>query len=187
MPHLKAAFDLIDGMTSTIKEMYRPKSLLYVGWRHDCHPWWYKKFCPELGIEKIGILEIHPPNKQDADAKAWEGIFGVETKVMLGDVLEFEKHISVGEYDVIFWDHGPEHVTLEQLRDVTPRLTLSSKLLVYACPWGKWVQGPEGGNIHEEHKSYIEPEDLADLKMTVSCVGSSGQNPGLEGELIALR
>lgn len=185
MPHLKAAFDVLDSKTEEIKKrLGEVNSLLYVGWRHDCHPWWYTKFCPALGVKKIDILEIFPPNFSHAENMAWAGKFGVETNVILGDVTEFVRPAL--SYDVIFWDHGPEHVTFDQLIMTTESLSWMSKLLIYACPWGEWPQGAEGGNIHEEHKMALEPHHLKSLGMDVCAVGKSGQIPGNEGELISM-
>src|SRR3990167_5909541 len=112
MPHPKRAFDLMDSLTPLFKGC-SPKSLLYVGWRHDCHVWWHRTFAPALGVEDIGIIEIFPQNYALAIDKAREGHFGLtSTRVIRGDVLEIQKYVSKGEYDIIFWDHGPEHVSL---------------------------------------------------------------------------
>lgn len=190
MPHLKAAFDRLEYRVPYILSVfgfYQPKSLLYVGWRHDCHPWWYTKLCPMLGIEKIGIVEIFQQNKQHADMMAREGKFGQNVKVHLQDVTKISRIDERFKYDVIFWDHGPEHVSIQDLKKTTAELSKLSKLLIYACPWGEWPQGTEDGNVNERHMISIEPRDLEELGMIVDTVGESGRFPGKEGELIAFK
>lgn len=188
MPHTKRAFDAIDAKTITLKtKAGDPTSMLYIGWRSDCHPWWHRVLCPALGIKKIGILEIDGGNFNTAVAKAKEGHFGaVDYQVIHGDARKILEHVQPGTYDVIFWDHGPEHVSVDDLKIATQAIiSAAGRLVIYCCPWGAWPQGATGGNEHEEHKNSIEPEQLTALGLNVVTFGESGQS--MEGELFAFR
>lgn len=184
MPHTKRAFEALDKSIEGIKiEAKNPKSLLYIGWRSDASPWWHDKFCKELGIEKIAVLEIFPPNFQNLEREVAKGRYKV--KPILGDARQLNQYVAPEEYDVIFWDHGPEHVTLSDLQKATPMLgAMAGRMLLYCCPWGEWSQGPEGSNLDEEHKNYVTPEQLIPMGLHVMTFGGSGQ--AAEGELIAV-
>ena len=184
MPHTRRAFEALEKSIDGIKEKARdPKSLLYIGWRRDASPWWHDKFCKDIGIERIGVLEIFPPNFHDLERRVTEGRYRV--KPILGDARKIDQYTSPGEYDIIFWDHGPEHVSLEDLQKVTPVLaTYAGRMLLYCCPWGEWRQGPEGSNLDEEHKNSVTPEQLINMGLHVMTFGESGQDK--EGELIAV-
>lgn len=181
MPHTQRVFDALESLIPEIKKL-NAKSLLYVGWRHDCKPWWYDFFCANLSIEKVGVLDIFKRNINDLEIKAWEGRYTI--KSYLGDVRKINEIVGKKEYDIIFWDHGPEHVSADDLKVVTPLLAKhSGKMLLYSCPWGFWPQGAEGGNEHEVHRNYVTKEELLDLKMAVTSFGKPDQSN--EGELLA--
>lgn len=182
MPHTKVAFDALESSAGLFKKWGRqPKSLLYVGWRYDCKPWWHDTYCPMLGIEKIGVLEVFPKNHSDLEQQVWSGRYNVQP--ILGNVMNIGSHVKPKEWDIIFWDHGPEHVTRDQLDQVTPVLMeTAGSLLLYCCPWGDWPQGAEDGNEHEIHRNAVSKEQLVNLGLTVSTFGKPGQ--ANEGELI---
>lgn len=186
MPHTKRVFDNIEANIDWLKERAgNPRSLLYVGWRHDCKPWWHDTLCPALGIEKIGVLEIFPKNHSDLEQAVWSGRYNVNP--VLGDACHIDKTtISRHEYDIIFWDHGPEHVTESDLNVVTPLLAdWAGRLLLYCCPWGDWPQGAEDGNDHEIHRNAVTEKQLVDLGMNVKTFARPGQHG--EGELLAFK
>lgn len=170
MPHTGPAYVELEKLIPKFKEL-NPKSMLYVGWRHDCNPWWHAKFAKGLGIEKLAIIEINDGNyrgflstKKDYDCDAYHG-----------DVREIENYISKSQFDIIFWDHGPEHVSWDDLKKVTPKLLdFSGKLLLYCCPLGDWPQGAEGGNPHEEHKNSVTTDQFKDLGLEYVTMGEPG-------------
>lgn len=183
MPHTKRAFDALENM---IPEILRRtggiESLLYVGWRHDCKPWWYDTFAQRLGVTEIAVLEIFPPNVSALEQKIWEGRYNI-SRVYEGDVRNLSTLLGKNEYDLIFWDHGPEHVDCGSLGAITWDLqVLTKKAVIYSCPWGDWPQGIEDGNEHEVHRNSIEPEHLEDMQMSVISTGTAGQVG--EGELL---
>lgn len=185
MPHTADAFFTINKNIEWFKKRAgNPKSLLYIGWRHDCHPWWWQTFCPALGIEKIGVLEIFNPNFQDLQRRVETGRMNV--RPILGDARKIDEYVRAREYDVIFWDHGPEHVSLEDLNRITPLLfSTAGRMLLYCCPWGNWPQHADG-NPDEEHKNSVMDWHLTALGMDVVTTGH-GPSQDQKGELIAFR
>lgn len=181
MPHTKPAFEFLDNFSPIIKAQCKPTSMLYVGWRHDGRPWWYDQFGPSLGITRYGILEIFPKNHSDFELLVWAGRY--KSEAILGDVRKIDQLVIPGEWDIIFWDHGPEHVTWEDLRETTPRIFgVCGKMLLYACPWGAWPQGMEDGNEHEVHRNFVTEEQFQELGLTTRTFG--GPSQALEGELV---
>jgi hypothetical protein len=158
--------------------------MLYIGWRHDCSPWWHDHMGKELG-GPLGVLEIFPKNLDDLEREIWLGRYNVAS-IIAGDARDPASHIRKGYWDVIFWDHGPEHVTLEDLKIATPRLIdHAGKALVYCCPWGDWPQGEEDGNCHEVHRNSVTVEQLDSLGLFVTSFARAGQQN--EGELVGVR
>lgn len=182
MPHTKRVFDALESNIPWIKERAGdPKSLLYVGWRRDCKPWWHDTFCPKLGIERVGVLEIFPKNLNDLEQEIWAGRYNVTP--ILGDARKPHLSLKPREWDIIFWDHGPEHVSAEDLEKATQLLKMfAGRLLLYCCPWGDWPQGPEDGNEHEIHRNAVTTEQLTKHGMMVTEFGKIGQAG--EGELL---
>ncbi len=181
MPHVKPAFEFLEEKASEFNLSVKPASMLYIGWRHDGSPWWYDKFGPKMGVVKYGVLEIFPKNISDLEAKVWEGRYDVTA--IEGDARSIGSFVKPGEWDIIYWDHGPEHVTWEDLKMCTPSLfAAAGKMLLYSAPWGDWPQGMEDGNEHEVHRNAVSLEQLQELGFTnVVCFGATGQ--ANEGEL----
>jgi hypothetical protein len=184
MPHTKAAFDCLENLMPVFQKNLQPKSLLYIGWRYDCRPWWYNVFCKNMGIENVAILEIFPKNIADFEMAVWAGHY--KARAIHGDARTIDKYVRPGEFDVIFWDHGPEHITREELPPTTDLLySVAGKLLLYCCPWGEWPQGAEDNNEHEIHRNYVSDQEFRDMGLQTLTFGSSGQNNA--GELIGYK
>jgi hypothetical protein len=133
-------------------------------------------------------MEIFGPNFNDLKVFAEKGLLSEvqEYELIHGDVRLIKQFVQPGRFDIIFWDHGPEHVTLDELKATTPLLyDLAGRLVIYCCPWGKWPQGPAGENMTEEHKIDVTPEHLTDLGMNVVKFGEVDQER--EGELVGFR
>jgi hypothetical protein len=192
LPHTKRAFDGLEGLLPLFKEKCgEVENLLYVGWcagkgpgRGQTIPWWHDVFAKRLGAKNIDVLDIFEPNIAELENQVWSGKFDIHIMPQLGDVRTVKNYFIPQFHDVIFVDHVPEHLSQSDLEKTTELLKeQTAKLLVYACPWGVWEQGPQDGNEHERHLNDIYPETLADLGMTVLQYGSPHQSG--EGELIA--
>lgn len=183
MPHTKVMFDHFEQSVIPLLKKAGVQSMLYVGWRRDCKPWWHDYMAKELG-GKLGVLEIFPRNLADLEQAVWAGRYQVD-QMLAGDA-RYPEHVLVpGEWDVIFWDHGPEHVSAEDLKMATERLyRCAGKALLYCCPLGEWPQGMEDGNEFEIHRNSVTKEQFFDLGFTIWTCGSPGQAG--EGEIVGL-
>lgn len=185
MPHTGEAFHAIEKNFSSFKKL-GINSMLYVGWRHDTRPWWYTDFAKSLNARYVSVLEAFGPNVADLKREVDAGKYDVV--VHQGDIRKFDELFPNGReekfFDLIFWDHGPEHVNLDELRQVTDVLAQhAGKIVLYAAPWGSWPQGADGGNQLEIHQVDLMPEHLESLGMVVKSYGGPGQ--GNVGELIS--
>jgi hypothetical protein len=181
MPHTKRVFEYFETYVIPFLKQNDCRSMLYVGWRHDCKPWWHDYMAKQLG-GSLGVLEIFPKNVDDLERQVWSGRYDV-VSIIPGDARD--PRLTDGMWDVIFWDHGPEHVTFEELQTATPRLFgYVRKVLVYCCPWGDWPQGAEDGNEHEVHRNAVTTNHLTALGMRVTTFGAEGQEN--EGELVGI-
>lgn len=174
MPHNKVAFDWLE---ENVDLFVPTESMLYVGWRPRSKDWWYTFFGPAIGTKRIGLIE------------AFEGNFsafcvdGVEK--FLGDVRKIDEAFERDEWDMVFWDHGPEHAGDENdLRDATILLQDWTSIVLYACPWGTCPQGASNGNKYEEHGVSVYPEFLEGLGMTTKTFGN-GPDRGANSEIVA--
>lgn len=188
MPHVKAAFEWFDKNIDLLKVLSKgSRSLLYIGIRHDTSPWWYLDLCKRLGIERVSVLEIFPKNLGDFEVQCWSGKYGSDggtIGTILGNACQIGDYVSPGEFDIIFFDHGPEHLDPQDFVLATQELKEhAGKLLLYSAPWGEWPQGEEDGNCHEVHRTVLTPELLTSVGMTSATVNQLGM--GGEGELIA--
>lgn len=177
MPHTKRAFDLVESLVPGVLERTGPlRSLLYVGWRHDTSPWWIERFAPSIGAERVGVLEGFEKNVQDLGRRGLKVDHVIHANVLAEGV------VVPGEWDIVFWDHGPEHVTIDELRAVTPKLMSACRVLLYACPWGDWPQGANDGNTLEVHRCQPTPDDFRAMGMEAHGLVCPGPN----GEVVAL-
>lgn len=183
MPHGKIAFDSVEKLIPQLKSRFPDlKTFLYVGWRHDCHPWWHDTFAKQLGAETT-VLDIFPKNISELNDQVNKGRYKVSAVV--GDVRKLEELFPLEKFDLIFWDHGPEHVNEQDLISTTHMLKSHARCaLIYCCPWGRWSQGPSDGNEHERHQTSVTPEMLQALGLTVQKFGDSGQEH--VGELVGV-
>lgn len=135
-----------ENLLSLVPDIFRHKSVLYIGARPDRTDFLQNFINAEY---EISILEIYKPNveyfKNDS----------VFTEVIEGDVKDFK---TDKKYDVIFWWHGPEHVEEEKIDYTLKKLeSISNHLVVLGCPWGNVVQGDEyEDNPNEKHINFIK-------------------------------
>lgn len=193
MPHVKESFDWFNDNAARLKKLARdPKTFLYVGVRHDMRSWWHDRLCKDLGIQSASALEIYGPNADVFERTVVDAAhqlrddYKLVRRVIRGDVRQLNTLTRPGEFDVVFWDHGPEHVAEEDLRLATPMLQgMIGRMLIYCGPWGTWPQGPEGGNCDEEHKCVLHPQLMEELGMTET-VTFNGYGQEHNGELVSI-
>jgi len=91
--------------------------------------------------------------------------------IIQADVRNVNK-IPLGNFDVIMWWHGPEHVEKELLPDIFNELFKhTKKVLILACPWGLYIQQAVRGNPYEVHRSHLYPEFFKELGFKTSTLG----------------
>jgi len=113
---------------------------------------------------KIDILE---PFKGNCDY--YRGVIGIN-KVHQGTIQKF---ITPIKYDIVFWWHGPEHVTKEDLEISLKNMESMAKfLVVLGSPWGKNDQEQIYGNPLEKHVSSIYEEDFNQRGYAVDAIGT---------------
>jgi len=177
MPHTKRAFNWMEEHIDIFKKL-EPKSFLYVGHRVTKR-WWHEKFCAELGVERKGLVEIFPDNIAIAKMELKDD----NIEIIQNDVRCIDKFAVEGEWDIVFWDHGPEHCDEEDLDPATTILKqYVGKALIYCCPWGRWPQGILYENEWERHRTSVQPEMFERNGMTTVTTGE--ETVAGEGELI---
>ncbi len=86
--------------------------------------------------------------------------------IICGDILDEEIWGNgfgcfPGLFDVVMFWHGPEHVDKESLPELLRIMeVLARKVVILACPIGKYEQGEVHENPYELHASYLWPEDF---------------------------
>lgn len=125
-----------------------PGSLLYVGARPDAHSW-----LPQLheAGHIITVLEVWPENVKGL-------IEDTRIKVLIqGDIRQVDDLFG-NAFDYIFWWHGPEHLSYDEIQPTLTKLeSLTTKLVTVACPFGYYSQGPHKGNPYETHLTTLYP------------------------------
>jgi hypothetical protein len=153
-----------------IEPFKNPGSLLYVGARADAHSW-----LPELldAGNLVTILEIWEPN---VIGLMDSPIYSRLHRLIQGNIQDFERH----EFDYIWWWHGPEHISQEQIPSTLLKLEdMAYKMIVLACPFGVYNQGTYKGNPFEEHKCHLTPDFFINLGCSVETDGIQ-DSPGSE-------
>jgi hypothetical protein len=150
----------------------KPGSLLYIGARPDAHSW-----LPELFLagHSLTVLEVWPENT--------EGLRGDPriSRLIQGDVREIDTLPLT--FDMIFWWHGPEHLSYDEIGPTLARLEAKAlRLVALACPYGYYPQGAHKGNPYEEHKTYLYPEQFTDWGYEVR---TDGQEDEAGSEIVA--
>ena len=140
-----------------------PYSVLYIGAKKK--RWDY---VPEMhnGGAEITALEAC---KENADGIWWSVYF---KRVIHGDVRYID-YLDLGrdKFDVVFWWHGPEHVSKAEAKELVPKLVaLANKYVVFGVPWGVVPQGAVKGNYYEVHLSYWDIQDFRDIDFVVEAI-----------------
>ena len=169
-------------LKDSIPSLLEGKTILYIGAK-------VKKRWPK-GIEfldlfyeagfEIDILEIFQQNVQALRRMNKEGRKfinreikpGMFRRIYLGSAAWVDDIIKDKKYDVVMFNHGPEHLRSHQVISTLEKLEkITSGFLIIGCPWGIYKQGPVHGNDHETHLSYLYPEMFKKLGFEVRTMG----------------
>lgn len=92
-----------------------------------------------------------------ANADFWRG--SEQFKVVFRDTIQ-KAMPYLPMFDVVFWWHGPEHVTREEFNTLIRLLPGKAKrLIVLASPWGVCPQSEVYGNTYEIHMISLYEDD----------------------------
>ena len=153
--------DRLAVLTKNIGDIFvKPYTVLYIGAKSN--RWDYVPEMYSAGAE-ITVLEACEYNV--------EGLWGHEyfEKIIHGDVRYID-YLDLGreKFDVVFWWHGPEHVSKAEAKELVPKLVnLANKYVVFGVPWGVVPQGIVLDNIYEVHLSYWDIRDFRDIDFVV--------------------
>jgi len=153
-----------DSLQRCVPDMFIRKNILYVGAHKE-----RMDFGSEFQSAKaqITILEAWPKNVEFLKKLGY--------KVTHGDVRKCDKLFASNTFDAVFWWHGPEHVTKEELPATLKAIEKITKhLVVCGCPWGDYPQGEVYGNPFEVHQSALEPELFTKVGYNTETLGSRG-------------
>jgi len=179
MPHNRAVFDWMDENLADVLPTDEIKSYLYVGWCRVTKEWWMTTLVSNLDIEKVGLLEVFKGNFDKFKAKNPGHV-----EATLGSIADFAKLYSKGQWDMVYWDHGPEHAeSIEMLESVTETLKEYTKVILYACPWGSCPQKEMYGNSFEKHSVPIYEKHFLNMGMEVKTFGEVDTRAA--GEIVA--
>jgi hypothetical protein len=65
--------------------------------------------------------------------------------VDVGDVRNVDQIYNDGAFDIVFWSHGPEHITREEWEETFAKLEkLANMAIIIQCPWGSGYNGHPG-------------------------------------------
>jgi len=146
---------------AAVPDLLDYETLLYIGAsiaRNEMLPYFLEK------EYRITILEVWTENvlyyKQDP-----------RFSIIQADVRNVGK-FPLGQFDIVMWWHGPEHVEKDVLPNIFNELFKhTKKVLVLACPWGRYEQGTARGNPYEEHKSHLDEGFFRELGFSTSTLG----------------
>lgn len=171
MPSHGSAFDFLTAEGPSI--FGTVGSLLYVGHRGDTHPWWHETFAKSLGITRIAVIDIDKGNLHTAAH--------VTSELYHGDIRQTD---CPKDFDLIFWDEGPEHLPREQSLELIKVFNEHGSRVLISCPWGFQLQGTDP-NDPEFHHWGPMPEDFESIGMTARTFGVMFSEGSGHGNLIA--
>lgn len=172
MPTTQQAFDFLGERG---RELLGPcSSLLYIGHRHDTHPWWHTVLATTLGVSRIAVIDIDASNLSSAN--------GITNELYLGDIRQSDAPTG---FDLVFWDEGPEHLPKEVSLALCQHLQERNARVLISCPWGYQPQGSGPEDIEFHHWGPM-PDDFRSIGWVAHTFGMMFDGVGNgHGNLIA--
>jgi len=126
-----------------------------VGWRPDTG---YKLFSYLVARgTRVNVIEIFRPN---CDAFAIKNNL---LKVYNNDIMDFDKFLPVEDRDILIWQDGPEHLSIDSGKAILVQMQQDFNGIVIATPNGEYPQVNLGGNEAERHLSGWTIPDYEEL------------------------
>lgn len=148
-------------LITCIPDVFKYKSVLYIG-AHEGRMEMLKDF-RNFGY----IIDIVEPF--DKNVEYCKLIPGVDN-VYLSTIQDFKPN---KKYDIIFWWHGPEHISEGEINSTFKHIeNMGMKFVILGCPWGKYEQTAIKGNDYEIHQKHWYPEELNRLGYKTNTIGT---------------
>ena len=158
------SWEILFDILSSMLKFKEGVSVLQIGVKmkpHGVHNWqkMFKRFA-DYGYTYFSVLEIWEYN--------FNRLYGQYlNEKIFGDVRDIEKLVE-NKYDVIFWWHGPEHVSKEDFEKIDNTFNkFKNTIIVIGCPYGESLQGVVDGNPFEKHLYHWQPDEFEKLDYVV--------------------
>lgn len=135
-----------------------------VGWRPDTGYDLYDYLTSNTNT--ITVVEIFGPNLANFNMFRYNNVHLIND-----DVRNFEKFLSQKHRDCIIWQDGPEHLEMEESKNIIKKFQKSFNSIIIATPNGVYEQGAMYGNEAERHLSSWYTKDYEELGFKVSEIG----------------
>lgn len=157
------------------------KKLLTVGWDNTMPSRnWISFFMEDLGFEEVVIVEAY---RHNAVAAQEHYSLMPNITVIHASLQDALKHrLLDDEFDSCMWSHGPEHVSIEDLKWMVPELySRLGNLFIAWCPWGDYyVEDDDHPNKWQQHQIAVPTPEIfneLDVDLTVkTCDIENGQH-----------
>ncbi len=119
------------------------------------------QMAPEMKAmgQELVLLEAYEPNSayyRERLGNPFVAVVSTDAR----DIATWTVRAGHFDYDAVVWWHGPEHIERETLPAILATMEALAPLVVLACPFGRYEQGPAGGNPYEVHASHWYPTDF---------------------------
>jgi hypothetical protein len=140
-------------------------TIVCVGWRKGSGYTRYDHLCSRN--KRVVLVEIFEKNCRDF-TKPYDNI-----EIFHSDIKDYVDVMSK-QADVLLWQHGPEHMTMEDAVAVIGKMKSKFKKIIIEMPIGVYKQGTLYGNKHERHLSTWYLDDMVNLGFEVTTARKGG-------------
>jgi len=159
-----------DQIYREIQDIFKYNTVLMIGLK-ERGAFFLRKFVENNYT--VDVVEVFGPN-----------VMWLKTQKELPIRIVWQKDITKFDtldrrWDIVFWWHGPEHISKQHLAPTLSKLeAATNKLVIIGCPWGIYEQPPIEGNPHEEHRNHIETNDLESIGYLTHTLGERNKESG---------